>query len=124
MTNLALRRFAITANRRYFDGKIDIAHVSFQRMPKSYSGRTRFPVYGVYRGSKRIRELERIHIYINSRLRSHGDLCKMTVFHELVHAELDSLGFRGKANSCHKGAVQFNKRMTELAQVGAFNGLW
>lgn len=126
MTNLALARFAQQANRRFFGGRIDIAKVVFARLARGNSGRTQYRIYAWYRlGSKRRGpEHERVHILINSRLRNYGDLCKMTVFHELVHAESDLLGFYGKKNSCRKSAARFNKRMAQLAKAGAFNGLW
>lgn len=125
LTDLALRRFTIAANRRYFGGKININWVGFRPIP-GFSGKTTFQLYDVYKpGAKQpYKEVVMACIFIAARLRRHGDLCKMTVYHELVHAESDMLGYRGKKNSCQKSAVRFNQRMAELAQAGAFNGLW
>ena len=106
-------------------GKINIAWVGFRPIP-GFSGKTTFQLYDVYKpGAKQpYKEVVTACIFIAARLRRHVDLCKMTVYHELVHAESDMLGYRGKKNSCRKGAIRFNKRMTELARAGAFNGLW
>jgi len=125
LTNLSLRRFCSTVNKRYFGGRLPIASIKFSvAMDNSCHGKTHTCIYDVTQLDGRITEKEFQHIEINSRLRRYRDLCMMTVYHEMVHAELDSLGFRGKDLKCRKSSVLFNDRMTELARAGAFNGLW
>ena len=124
-TNADLRRFCNAANKRYFGGRLPIAKISFSpKLRKNWHGRTFVCIYDVKQVDGRITEFEMSHIEISSKLKYARDLCMMTVYHEMVHAELMGLGFRGKDVSCKKSAVHFNKRMTELAQAGAFNGLW
>lgn len=125
MTDSALRRFVFAANRLYFEGKLDIFLVSFRRLD-GFLGRTEFHTFCVYRqeDKRSFTQVERAHIIINERLRPYRDLCKMTVYHELVHAELTLLGFIGKENSCRKSSDRFNQRMAKLAAAGAFNGFW
>jgi hypothetical protein len=123
--NAHLRRFCNAANKRYFGGRLPIANIKFSSTIRdNWHGRTYTCVYDVRQLNGRVTRKEFQHIEINSRLRRYRDLCMMTVYHEMVHAELDSLGFRGKDLKCRKSSVLFNDRMTELARSGAFNGLW
>jgi hypothetical protein len=127
-TNADLRRFVQLANKRYFGGTLQVAKIEFSnRVGKNCHGKTETWVYEQLWGPKETHrpvEQEMYHIIIHSKLKYARDLCMMTVYHEMVHAELMGLGFRGKDVSCKKSAVLFNRRMTELAQAGAFNGLW
>lgn len=125
LTNVALRRFCNLANKRYFGGRLPIAKISFSSRLRAYRhGRTFTCVYDVKQVDGRWTEFEMSHIEISSKLRRARDLCMMTVYHEMVHAELFRLGFYDGENSCRKSGARFNRRMTELAQAGAFNGLW
>jgi hypothetical protein len=125
LTNASLRRFCNLANKRYFGGRLPIAKISFSsKLKANWHGRTYVCIYDVKQDDGRITAFEMSHIEINSKLKRARDLCMMTVYHEMVHAELDMLGFRGKELSCRKSGARFNQRMTELAEVGAFNGLW
>jgi SprT-like family len=125
LTNAALRRFCNSANKRYFGGRLPIAKISFSsRLRADWHGRTFTCVYDVKQTNGRWTEFEMSHIEISYKLKRARDLCMMTVYHEMVHAELDMLGFRGKDLKCGKNSVLFNRRMTELADIGAFNGLW
>jgi hypothetical protein len=130
-TNADLQRFSRAANKRYFGGKLPIARIQFTaKLGNHCHGKTRVQKYHLafrilaIHGKEYDEEVDCYHIEINTRLRRWRDLCMMTVYHEMVHAELDSLGFRGKELSCRKSGTRFNQRMVELAQAGAFNGLW
>jgi hypothetical protein len=129
-TNADLRRFCLVANKRYFGDKLQIAKIEFSaKVCKSSHGRMRAVAYEqtwVSASGLPPRKIEKEMqlIFIHPRLRRWRDLCMMTVYHEMVHAELDMLGFYGKEGSCRKSGFRFNRRMTELAQAGAFNGLW
>ena len=129
LTNADLRRFVNLANKRYFSGRLEIARIEFATKLLDCSGKTSAVVYrqtGVSASGlpPRVMEKEMHHILISSRMRRWYDLCMMTVYHEMIHAELDMLGFYGKDGSCGKSGVRFNQRMVELAQAGAFDGLW
>jgi hypothetical protein len=122
-TNADLRRFAQIANKRYFRGVVPIVKITFSARLGSHC-HGKFETWIYESASDPNVEFERYHILINSRLRRWRDLCMITVYHEMVHAELDMQGARGKSNSCRKSGEQFNRRMAELTQAGAFNGLW
>jgi hypothetical protein len=124
-SNADLRKFVQLANRRYFGGKLRIAKIEFStKLEKRFHGKTHTVVYTVDQRDGGVTELETYQISINSRLRRWRDLCMMTVYHEMVHADLYARGLSSKDNSCRKSGAAFNQRMTELAQAGAFNGLW
>ena len=129
--NADLRRFCDRANKLYFGGRLPIAKISFSSKlkAKNWHGRCYVQVYERAWVSAsglppQVIEEEMHHIEIGTHLRRSRDFCMMTVYHEMVHAELDMIGLRGKDLKCRKSSVHFNRRMAELAQAGAFNGLW
>lgn len=128
VSNAALRRFYLRANKLYFEGNLDVADIRFSNdLRKNRIGESQLRTYEEWWGPKsthRPVERDRFHIRISSKLKPYRDLCLMTVYHEMVHVELDGLGIRGKNNLCSRNGEAFNRRMTELAQAGAFNGLW
>jgi hypothetical protein len=129
-TNEDLRRFFLRANKCYFGGKLKLYRIEFSsKLENRFHGKCQVVVVdlieiNVKTLKKRPVEMEMYRISISPRLKRARDLCMMTVYHEMVHAELDMLGFRGKDLDCRKSSALFNNRMTELAQAGAFNGLW
>ena len=124
-TNEDLRRFCKLADKRYFNGKLPISRILFDSGLGEHCHANTHPImYRRVLGGKCVHEVQMYHITVNTRLRRWRDLVRMTVYHEMVHVELYALGLSSKENSCLKDGNRFNQRMAELAQAGAFNGLW
>ena len=57
-------------------------------------------------------------IHLNPRFRCYSGVWLRTLFHEIVHIEQWGIS----DEECH--GPKFERRMRQLARLGAFNGLW
>lgn len=99
-------------NDKYFGGKLAVLYVRFQDLDGSL-GHTK-----AYRPLNRRRAGDQYGIRIAKTLRDSRRLWLGTLIHEMVHVE------QRNRYSCNVGGWKFNNRMKELANLGAFNGLW
>lgn len=101
-------------NSRYFHNRLKNVTVRWSKsLPKGTLGRTQSV-------SGRVTEGERkFLIELDLKSRRYGSLMRMTLLHEMVHVEQWE---KVTSRSCH--GHRFQRRMKQLAQKGAFNGLW
>ena len=119
LTNADLVRKFLFYNRKYFDGKVSVLYVRFEKLPNGAIGNTKAhrPMFRKGPDSYAIR--------LDVSLKKKPLLCEGTLLHEMVHVDLS---LRDVSNSCAKGkslaCYHFQCRMLELAKAGAFNGIW
>jgi hypothetical protein len=103
-SNADLRRYYRVANRKYFKGKLPDIPVRFAKVNRLVLG-----ILWINPGDVPS------DIEISEELRYVQNLTIMTLLHEMVHVE----------NPRWKGhGWRFDRRMKQLAQDGAFDGLW
>lgn len=113
-----LREWFDLFNSRYFGNKLKVRYIRFGYLPKGALGNTHRITYRVLSGP-RDRELP-VHWSITicpTQAHSRRLAC-LTLLHEMVHLEQENM------YSCNINGHRFNRRMKELANAGAFNGLW
>jgi hypothetical protein len=103
-TNRDFRHYYRVANKLYFDNALpDDLPVRFGNLPPGVLGRT-----WVHGGVA-------VDIVISKRLQTLMCPTLMTLLHECLHVEKPKYVGHG---------WQFDKRMLQLAKLGAFNGTW
>jgi hypothetical protein len=104
------------ANSRYFRSRLKNVKIRWQKkskMPPRAVGNTRSEYGRLPKGSRKF------EIWISDDLKKFSSFTIMTIIHEMVHCEQWD---KTTGKTCH-GRL-FNKRMKQLANLGAFNGLW
>lgn len=105
MTNKELQRLFEEYNERFFDGRLSGVIVKFEKLRK-YDGLYRF----------------RGEIAVHKSLRSHPELAKIVLLHEMVHADLMKGGYIGHTEDTGHG-THFHVGIDRLYKVGAYEGL-
>ena len=108
-TNADLREMFDLFNSRYFSNKLKIDSIRFEDIDGLGRSRTLYDRSG---------RLSGYSTTISRKLRWSRRMWASTLLHEMVHVE-DKL-----VHSCGINGHIFNRRMKELANRGAFNGLW
>jgi len=104
-TNRDLWRYYDVANHKYFKNKLDkTIPIRFAKLPCKVLGRTQVCNQGIAQC-----------IEISESLRKFEAHTIMTILHEMCHVE--SPQWKGHG-------YKFDRRMLQLAKMGAFNGLW
>lgn len=104
------------ANSRYFGSRLKNVKIRWQKkskMPPHAIGNTISEHGAVPKGTRKF------EIWISEDVKRFGSFTIMTVLHEMVHVQQWN---KVTNKTCH-GRL-FNKRMKQLANLGAFNGLW
>lgn len=99
-------------NRQYFGGRLEVAYLCFSSIDGL--GHT----FRLRTVGKRRSQQDPFGMHISSQLRTSRRLWATTLLHEMVHLE------QRCRYSCSINGDRFNVRMKELAEAGAFNGLW
>ena len=109
--NADLRRWFDLFNARYFGGRLEVDRIEFATM-RGLGHTSRVRVH--HRRSKD----DKWWIRISREYRGSSRISKGTLLHEMVHVEQRCM------YSCGPRGRHFNRRMRELAALGAFDGIW